>query len=368
MFAPVAVALALVSAVRVSAEGEAYLTELAEEVLSWTEEILPMPWDVVFNMPTNRDVGSVIDHDLREDLYATEVFPKAPSGALETARELNGFPPNVAIGRALMSESKKPPFPPADYGMTGVGCEEVKHLNGMVNPSGSTTCWGWEKVRYAALTTWLNYWSARNSDKIVIFHAAGTMLYAGCDENLITYKYGEIISAAVGSPTIVLAATVSPETEEMSWRYDITPESETARTTFLSSFADLSSHADCTNATVGYCDSSAKYRYASSAFIMGPAGDVAEMFSDMKYWSNTENRLVNEYFLSNTDKVALDYSGILVMSLNNMKLDGSIPVTVTDTAGAKSFTNLATGQSVCFVHGGGNSHDALKVLAQQLTA
>jgi len=368
MFAPVAVVLALVSTVRVRAEGEAYLTELAEEVLSWTEEILPMPWDVVFNMPTNRDVGSVIDHDLREDLYATEVFPKAPSGALETARELNGFPPNVAIGRALISESKKPPFPPADYGMTGVGCEEVKHLNGMVNPSGSTTCWGWEKVRYAALTTWLNYWSARNSDKLVIFHAAGTMLYAGCDENLITYKYGEIISAAVGSPTIVLAATVSPETEEMSWRYDITPESETARTTFLSSFADLSGSADCTNATVGYCDSVPKYRYASSAFIMGPAGDVAEMFSEMKYWSNTENRLVNEYFLANTDKVALDYSGDLVLSLHKMKSDSNIPVTVVDNSGNKSFLNVATNRSVCFVHGAGDSHDTLKVLAEELLA
>ncbi|CAK0808794.1 unnamed protein product [Prorocentrum cordatum] len=46
MFAPVAVVLALVSAVHVRAEGEAYTTELAEEVISWTQEVLPMPWDV----------------------------------------------------------------------------------------------------------------------------------------------------------------------------------------------------------------------------------------------------------------------------------------------------------------------------------
>jgi len=369
MSAPVAVALALAGVVHVRAEGEAYATELAEEVLSWTQEVLPMPWDVVFNMPTNRDVGSVIDHDLRE-MYETEVYPKAPSGALETQRELDGFPPNVAIGRALIKENKRPAFPPADYRITDVGCEEVRHLNGMVNPSGSTTCWGWEKVRYAAMTTWIDYWAARNSDKILVFHAAGTMLYAGCDENTLMYKYQEVIDGAVGSPTIVLAAEVSPEKEEMAWRYDITTEAETARTTALSAAgaADLSTYADCTNATAGYCDGTPKYRYASSAFIMGPAGDVAEMFSEMQYWSNTENRLANEYFLSNTDKVALDYSGILVLSLNNMKLDANIPVTVEDNAGAKSFRNKATGGSVCFVHGSGNSFDALKVLAQQLTA
>ncbi|CAK0840602.1 unnamed protein product [Prorocentrum cordatum] len=368
MSARVAVVLALGGAVGVRAEGEAYLTELAEEVLSWTQEVLPMPWDVVFNMPTNRDVGSVIDHDLRE-MYETEVYPKPPNGALETQRELDGFPPNVAIGRALIKESKRPAHPPAFYRGTGDGCEEVRHLNGMVNPSGHTTCWGWEKVRYGAMTTWLNYWASRNSDKIVVFHAAGTMLYAGCDENTIMYKYNEIVSNSVGSPTVVLAAEVSPPQDEMSWRYDISSDAVAARTAFLASVAgaDLTTYADC-NATVGYCDSPPKYRYASSAFIMGPAGDVAEMLSEMPYWSNSENRLVNEYFLSNTDKVALDYSGILVLSLNNMKLDANIPVTVVDNAGAKSFSNKATGTSVCFVHGAGNSHDALKVLAQQLTA
>jgi len=364
MFVPVALVLALVGSARVRAEGEAYMTELAEEVINWAEEILPMPWDVVFNMPTNRDVGSVIDHDLKGE-YTTEVFPKSPNGALETQRELDGFPPNVAIGRALITDSKKPAFPPAS---DSAGCEEVKHLNGMVNPSASTTCWGWEKVRYAALTTWLNYWSTRNSDKIVVFHAAGTTLYAGCDENTLMYKYSATISASVGDPTIIMAAEVSPSKPEMSWRYDIATAAEAARTAFMSTPQgyDLSTYADC---ATGFVDCpSPKYRYASSAFIMGPAGDVAEMFADMAYWSDTENRLANEYFIANTDKVALDYSGNLVLSLNNMKLDASIPVTVVDNAGAKSFQNVATGTSVCFVHGGGNSHDALKVLAQQLLA
>jgi len=308
-------------------------------------------------------VGSVIDHDLKEE-YTTEVFPKTPNGALETQRELDGFPPNVAIGRALITDSKKPAFPAAN---NSAGCEEVKHLNGMVNPSASTTCWGWEKVRYAAMTTWINYWSTRNSDKIVVFHAAGTTLYAGCNENLLMFRYGEIIGASVGTPTVVVAGEVSPELAEMSWRYGFADD--TVRTTQLSNLGHADPATNYADLPSGHIDAAnPKYRYASSAFIMGPAGDIADMFADMTYWSNTENRLVNEYFLKNTDKVAVDYSGMLVLSLNNMKLDANIPVMVVDTAGAKSFTNKVTGASVCFVHGSGNSHDALKVLAQQLLA
>mmetsp|Transcript_406 Transcript_406/g.1043 ORF Transcript_406/g.1043 Transcript_406/m.1043 type:complete len:364 (+) Transcript_406:89-1180(+) len=363
MLARLAAGAALLGAVRVRAEGEALTTELAEEVLAWAEEILPSPWEAVFNRPSNRDVGSVQDHPI-EEKYELYVAPDS----LETQRELDGFPPNVAMGRVLIKENKKPAMPPTEYRMTGVGGETVRHLNGMVNPSGATTVWGWQRLRFLAVKTWIDYLATRNTEKIVVLHASGETLYAGCDENTISYKYNEIITASGGTQTIVLAAGGSPPQEEMAWRYDITADAEAARTQFLlNAGADLSTHADC-NATVGYCDGTPKYRYASSAFIMGPVGDVAEMFSEMTYWSNTENRLVNEYFLSNTDKVALDYSGFLVLSLNNMKLDANIPVTVVDNAGAKSFQNKATGTSVCFVHGAGNSHDALKVLAQQLTA
>jgi hypothetical protein len=366
MFAPVAVALVLVSAVHVRAEGEALVTELAEEVLAWeSTKVLPSPWETVFNRPSNRDVGSVTEHPIW-DKYELEVFPDS----LETQREQDGFPPNIAMGRVLIKDSKKPTQPPPSYRMTGVGGEEVRHLNGMVNPAGSTTVWGWQRIRYLAVKTWIDYWVARNTEKMIVLHASGEVLYAGCDENTIQYKYDEIIAASGGTQKVVLAAEVSPWPADLGWRYDQTAGIATTRTGFLTtvgvteSFA--STYADCSNATVGFCNTPPKYQFASSGFIMGPIGDVADMLADMYYWSDSENRLVNEYFLHNPDKVALDYAGVLVLSLNNMKLDASIPVTVESTSGTKSFRNLITGGTVCFVHGGGNSFDALKVLAQEL--
>jgi hypothetical protein len=367
MLPRLATGLALLGAARVRAEGEALVTELAEEVLAWAEEILPSPWDVVFNSPTNRDVGSVIDHPIAEK-YELYVAPDS----LETQRELEGFPPTVAMGRVLIKESKKPAMPPTEYRMTGVGGETVRHLNGMVNPSGTTTVWGWQRLRYLAVKTWIDYLATRNTEKIVVLHASGETLYAGCDENTISYKYNEIITASGGTQTIVLAAEVSPWPEEVAWRYDTTAGISSTMSSFLSTVsvdpAFATTYADCSNTTVGYCTTPPKYQYASSAFIMGPIGDISDMFADMYFWSDSESRLVTEYFLHNPDKVALDYAGILVLSLNNMKLDSSIPVTVQSSSGTKSFQNVITGSAVCFVHGSGNSFGALKVLAQELLA
>jgi len=368
MFRPAAVGLALVSAVRVRAEGEALVTELAEEVLAWESwKVLPSPWETVFNRPSNRDVGSVTEHPIWEK-YDLEVFPDS----LETTQEQDGFPPTIAMGRVLVKDSKKPTMPPPSYRMTGVGGEEVRHLNGMVNPAGSTTVWGWQRMRYLAVKAWMNYWSTRNSDKLIVLHASGEVLYAGCDETTIANKYNQIITASGGTQKVVLAAEMSPWPIELGWRYDQTAGLGTTRSALLSvvgvdeSFA--STYADCTNATVGYCTTPPKYQFANSGFIMGPAADVAEMFTDFYYWSGSENNLVNEYFLHNTDQVALDYAGTLVLSLNNMKLDANIPVTVQSASGTKSFQSLITGTSVCFVHGNGNSFAALKVLAQELLA
>jgi len=366
MFFTAAVGLSLVSIVQVRAEGEALVTELAEEVLAWeSSKVLPSPWETVFNRPSNRDVGSVTEHPIW-DKYDLEVFPDS----LETVREQDGFPPNIAMGRVLIKDSKKPTQPPPSYRMTGVGGEEVRHLNGMVNPAGSTTVWGWQRIRYLAVKTWLDYWAGRNTEKMIVLHASGEVLYAGCDENTIQYKYDQIIAASGGTQKVVLAAEVSPWPADLGWRYDQTAGIATTRADFLQAVgvaeAFASTYADCTNATVGFCNTPPKYQFASSAFIMGPIGDVADMLADMYYWSDSENRLVNEYFLHNPDMVALDYAGVLVLSLNNMKLDASIPVTVESASGVKSFKNLITNSNVCFVHGGGNSFDALKVLAQEL--
>jgi len=210
--------------------------------------------------------------------------------------------------------------------------------------------------------------ATKGDSDLMAVHASGEVLFAGCDESTILSKYNQIIAANGGTQTIVIAAEVSPFHADLGYYYDISTagldSTRTGALSYLSAAADwATTYAACTS---GVCNSPPKYQFANPGFIMGPVADIAEMLADMPKWADTENRLINQYYLSNTDKVALDFAGTLVMSLHNMKLDANIPVEVELVAGIKRFKNKVTQDSVCFVHGAGNSFSTLKALAQDL--
>jgi len=350
------------TAAAVSGEGLALMTELAEEVIANEEPLLPNPWDVVVNTPSDRDVGTVTEHP-----FAPAYDLEVAIDSLETAAEQSGGSPTISIRRILVTETKNSTQPPPSYRMGGDGGVTVKHLNGMQNPTGATTVWGWEKNRYFALQAWM---ATKSDTDLMVVHASGEVLFAGCDESTIQSKYNQIITANGGTQTIVLAAEVSPFHQDLGYYYDISTAgidaTRTGALSYLSAAADwATTYAAC---TTGVCNSPPKYQFANPGFIMGPVGDIAEMLADMPSWADTENRLINQYYLRNTDKVALDFAGTLVMSLHNMKLDASIPVEVEILSGNKRIKNKVTQDAVCFVHGAGNSFTALKDLAQELLA
>jgi hypothetical protein len=344
------------------------MAELAEEVLANGEVVLPNPWDVVVNTPSDRDVGTVTEHGFAP-AYELEVV----TDSLETAAEENGVASTLAIRRILVSETRNSTQPPPSYRMGGVGGQTVRHLNGMENPTGATTVWGWQRNRYFALKAWMD---TKGDADLIAVHASGEVLFAGCDEAAILSKYNQIISASGGTQTVVLAAEMSPLHSDLGYSYSITPGVETARTSFLSNMVQTYGCTGCTDTwattraacTTGYCNNPPLYQFANPGFIMGPVGDVATMLADMSTWADTENRLINQYFLRNLDKVALDYAGVLVMSLHNMALDTNIPVEVELVSGRKRIKNKLTENPVCFVHGAGNSFSTLKTLAQELLA
>merc|ERR1719343_682322 len=211
---------------------------------------------------------------------------------------------------------------------------------------------------------------------LIAVHASGEVLFAGCDESTILSKYNQIISASGGTQTIVLAAELSPLHPDLGYSYSITPGVETARTSFLSSMVQTYGYSGCTDSWAttraactnghGHCNNPPLYQFANPGFIMGPVGDIQTMLADMNTWADTEYRLINQYFLRNLDKVALDYAGVLAMSLHNMALDANIPVEVEIVSGRKRIKNKLTENPVCFVHGAGNSLTTPKSLAQEL--
>jgi len=367
--------LALVSFVcvcRAVGEGEDLVMELAGEVLSNKQALLSIPWEIYRDTPSFRDVGYVGEFPI-SDSAATEIH----LSSLQTGREIQGFPPNVLIGRALVKDSLKVTQPPANFRYTGKGGEEIKHLNGLTNPAGDLTVWQWQRMRWSAAKGWLEYWADRgigSDTRLAIIHSNGDVLYGGCDENTIVYKYNRIVTASGGSQKIVMAAELSPWPADLGWSYNLTSSSwvEGRRTDVLSGVsvpADWeSTYADCTDPSLGPCNASPKYMYANSGFIMGTIDALIDMIAEVgTTYSGWDNRWFNEYYLKNPATVTLDYAGDLSISLHNMKL-GNLPLEVNSTSTGKSIQSKLTNGSICFVHGNGNSFTTLQGVARELKA
>lgn len=352
----------------VGREGEDYVQECAEEVLANKQQVLPVPWDI----EKDRDVGYVGDFEIKESALA-----EVKQGSLNTTREVeSNLSPIVAIGSVRIRDTKQPATPPSNFRMGGVGGEEIRHLNGAVNPTADLTVWQWQRSRWAALKGWLEHWAGRGAgNKLVIVHSNGDVLYGGCTENELKQKYQMIIDAAAnaGAATVkvVAAAEVSPFPGDMGWRYGNLAWTADRRSGMLQalSVADdwEKAYADCSNTTDGYCNSSPKYQFANGGFMVGPVNDLIDMLSPLATYTGSENRLVNEWFLRNQDKMTLDYAGIMSLSLHNMHQKG-LPVEVVTKDGKKTLKNRVTGSTVCFVHGNGNSFQVLQNLAGELTA
>lgn len=348
-------------------EGDDLMMELAGEVLSNKQALLSIPWEIYKDTPSFRDVGYVGDYPIR-DSAATEIH----LGSLWTGRELQGFPPNVLIGRALVKDSLNVTQPPAKFRYAGKGGEEIRHLNGLTNPVGDLTVWQWQRMRWSAAKTWLDYWGSRSSvNKLAIIHSSGDVLYGGCDENTILYKYNQIVNASGVPAKIVVAAELSPYPEDIGWNFDRANWTEARRQTTLAGLgvpADwTSSYADCTNRTLGPCTSAKTYHFLNSGFIMGEAEALFDMASELSSPVHTgcQNRKVNEYFLKNPGTVTADYAGTLSMSLHNMR-PGNLPVQVGADREKPYLRSKVTDSAVCFVHGNGNSFAALQELAREL--
>jgi len=343
-------------------EGEDLLIELADIVLANDEsKILPIPFEMILD----RDVGYVGAYPIKDNLTAHTKFE-----SLNTVREVTkGLPPHLSIVAAYVKDNPSVlPQPAPIYRIGGsVGGEQLQHLNGVVSPSSELTVFGWQKNKVNALLQWLQLWNRRNPNYLVLIHSSGDVLYGGCEENIMLYKYHQIVEANGGTPKIVLGAEVSPYPSDMGWSYANAPphvksQMSSALESYGLSLTWASAYANCTGGINSICDATPMAKYANGGFIMGPAGDVLQMFMGLSKYVDSESRFFNEYFLENTDKVGLDYSGTMFMSLHNMVKNGELPVEVVN----KSIKSKVTNNRVCFVQGNGNSLDALKGLAKTL--
>jgi len=172
----------------------------------------------------------------------------------------------------------------------------------------------------------------------------------------------------------VMAAELSPWPADLGWSSNRTGSSWVGgrRADVLSGVGVPSdwesTYADCTDPSLGPCNSSPKYMYANSGFMMGTIDALSDMIADLgTTYTGWDNRWFNEYYLKNPATVTLDYAGDLSMSLHNMNL-GNLPLEVNGTDTSKNIQSKLTNSFICFVHGNGNSFAALQGVAGELKA
>jgi len=352
----------------VEGEGDDFVIELADEVLANTQAPLPVPWEIKKNDPSYRDTGYVGEHNLLDSAKV-----KVHVSSLDTGREAQGFPPVILIARFLTEEGNHPVEPPSYDRFAGGGGVELRHLAGMANPTSELTVWGWSRLKWAAAVPFLEMWAGRAPRRMVILHSSGDMIFGGCSENQILYKYNQIVNASGVPAKIVVGGDLTPHPEDLGWHFDRADWAEARRQTTLAGLgvpADwTSSYADCTNRTLGPCSSGKAYQFLDSGFIMGEVEAIKDMVTELSspVYTGCANRKINEYFLKNPGTVTVDYAGLLSMSLHNMR-PGNLPVIVGTDRDKPYLRNQVSDAAVCFVHGSGNSFAALQELARELKA
>jgi len=353
-------------------EGQDYVTQCASDVLANNQSLLDIPWEI----DKDRDVGYVGGLPIAS--WAETEFK---AGTLNTGRELQGFPPEIVIGQVVIKGSQQPAQPKSDWRMGAVGGKIIKHLTGVVNPTADLTVWQWQRNKWFGLKKELVHWQKRGSGaKLMVVHSSGDILYGGCSESEIHEKYQAITSAAGPAVKLIFAAEISPNPIDLGWKYEQrtwpTERMTNATGNMTGGAGWIEGYADCTNETVGACNSPPRYQFANGGFIMGPVDEIYKMFESpddpangLESYTAYENRLINDYYLKHSEWVTLDYAGVLAMSLNNMAgtaNDLPIQVSAADSQARiyhKAFPNQTV--KVCFIHGNGNAFEKLKYLAEE---
>jgi hypothetical protein len=331
-----------------------FADEMRLRVQANLQSVLPLPWDRI----EDRDYMGFMAHLPILD------------GANTTSVVSEDLGSTITLVSFKLQGTDQPASPRPSVRWGAKGGKEILHYNGVLDPSSELTMLAWQKIRWAGLKAFLQAEMAVDTGKLAVISSYGDVLYGGCSEEVISFKYNEIIAASGGTQTIVMAAEVSPWPWSLGWRYSRTNFTSYRRADVIAAYSLSStwesSFSNCTDPAAGPCDSTPKYQYANAGLIMGPVSDIYEMLQDMETYQSDVNQLANDYYLKNPGTVTLDYAGGLFLSLHNMVNNGNAPVEVQDINGTRALYSSTLGQTVCFVQGNGNGFETLQDMANQM--
>ncbi|CAK0872511.1 unnamed protein product [Prorocentrum cordatum] len=241
----------------------------------------------------------------------------------------------------------------------------------MVTNVGAGEPWKFYRTKNGLMLKWLEDAVQKDPEAIAIMIDGGDMILGGCDEAFIRQKYGQILKASGGGPdmTLVMSAETACFPWDMGWRFRESALWEQRRSAVDSQVENLSDDwvvpwSPCGDHKIAPCDgkSSRAYRYPNWGFVMGPVRDLKPLFEWVYNNGGKKGELdqlrAQWWMLSNPDKITLDYTGSLVLSIHQMawgRPDSQAPIEIArNEEGQPVIRNKILGQPCCFAHGNGD--------------
>lgn len=257
-----------------------------------------------------------------------------------------------------------------------------EHEDTTVTNVGAGQKWKYYRTKNGLMLKWINETIEKDPNTMAIMIDGGDMVYGGCDEKFLMSKYNNILKASGGGPqmNLVMSAELACFPLEMGWYFRDNKTWEARRTAVNSQVENLKDdwvdqYAPCSDHKIAPCDAKDRrgYRYPNWGFVMGPVKNLKPLF-EFVYNKGQRGQLdqmrAQWWMLSNFEKITLDYSGSMVMSIHNMahgRQASEAPIELTkDKQGKPFILNKVTNQPCCFAHGNGNGEALVTQMARQM--
>lgn len=212
---------------------------------------------------------------------------------------------------------------------------------------GSHRSWDGFRTKVQLYRSWVHDQAQQSPGRVLVLADGGDMAYGGCSEEQMIARYWTVVTASKGPKVVCGADTViwpvhtswhteGPEITD-SWKYK---GFEERKANVLKAFGlEKDPYRPFLN--------KGSPSFVNSGFLMGPASDLLEVLNCMMSIDNgpdfDDQLALTECMFKTPDRIAIDYSGSLVLNLQGFRrdvLEGKDGV----------LRNKVTATPQCFVH------------------
>jgi len=265
--------------------------------------------------------------------------------------------------------------------MTLPGRNAGDHADTSVKNVGVGHPWKYYRTKNGLMLKWINETFQEDPGTMAIMIDGGDMVFGGCDEKFLWWKYKEILKASGAGPNmkIVMSAELACYPIDMGRYFRESTAWEQRRSAVNKQVENLPDdwvlpYTPCSDKKAAPCDKKNRaYRYPNWGWVMGPVKDLLPLFEfvyNKGKKGSMDQRLAQQWMLSYPDRATLDYAGSLVLSTHQMahgRPESAGPLEIKmDKMHQPFILNKITKQPCCFAHGNGNGEGFIGSLARQM--